>query len=75
MKEAQEKVDVVAQTTMRWQKSSFCADGACIEVAFDGDDVAIRDGKNRSADALRFTRDEWKAFVRGIKADEFSPSS
>jgi hypothetical protein len=44
-----------------------------VEVAFDGVEVAIRDGKNHSLDALRFTRDEWEAFVRGIKADEFRP--
>jgi hypothetical protein len=63
----------MSRTTMTWRKSSFCSDSACVEVAFDGDFVAVRDGKDRSLDALRFTRTEWEAFVRGVKADEFRP--
>ena len=58
-------------TTMMWRKSSFCSDGSCVEVAFDGDFVAVRDGKNPTTAALRFTRAQWNAFVRGVKDDQF----
>lgn len=31
----------------------------------------IRDSKDLAVPALTFTRDEWSAFVRGVKANEF----
>jgi len=58
-------------TTMVWRRSTFCANGTCVEVAFDGDEVAVRDGKHPMQDALRLTRTQWDDFVRGVKADEF----
>lgn len=63
----------MSRTTMMWQKSSYCSDGACVEVAFDGDVVAVRDGKNPGQGDLRFAASEWDAFVHGIKANEFRP--
>jgi hypothetical protein len=63
----------MSQTTMAWQKSSFCSDSACVEVAFGADVVAVRDGKDPEQGTLRFTHDEWAAFVRGVKAGEFRP--
>ncbi len=52
--------------------SSFCGSGGCIEVAHVGTQVLVRDSR-RPAGVLpsRFTRDEWAAFVEGVKAGEF----
>jgi len=58
-------------TTMEWRKSTFCGSGACVEVAFNGDMVAVRDGKNPKLDAIRLTRAQWNDFVRGVQAHEF----
>jgi len=56
-----------------WQKSSLSTDeGECVEVAFVEDAVAVRDSKDRSGPALVFTPGEWRAFVGGVKADEFN---
>lgn len=54
-----------------WRRSSFCEQGACAEVAFDGDAVLVRDSKDPDGGVLRFTADEWAAFTAGVKAGEF----
>jgi hypothetical protein len=46
-----------------WQRSTFCADGACVEVAFMVDHVAIRDSKNADGSILVFGYDEWDEFI------------
>jgi hypothetical protein len=51
--------------------SSFCTGGGCVGVALDHDEVRVVDTKIDDAPALRFTPDEWAAFVAGVKAGEF----
>lgn len=58
--------------TEAWQKSSFCGNTACVEVALAGDEIAVRDSKNATSPVLKFTVDEWQAFVAGVRAGEFS---
>lgn len=56
---------------MEWRTSSFCkADQPmCVEVAHvDDGAVMVRDAEGYH---LRYTREEWDAFVRGVKAGEF----
>jgi Domain of unknown function (DUF397) len=43
----------------------------CVEVAFVGGAVAVRDSKNRSGSVLLFTPEEWDAFIGGAKNGEF----
>jgi predicted secreted Zn-dependent protease len=54
-----------------WRKSSFCGNGACVEVAVAGEDFLVRDSKDSDSPVLKFTRDEWAAFVAGVNAGEF----
>jgi hypothetical protein len=60
-----------------WRKStrSDGNGGQCVEVADlpDGG-AAVRDSKNRDGAALLFTKDEWAAFVGGVKDGEFDPA-
>jgi hypothetical protein len=43
----------------------------CVEVAFVGEAIAVRDSKNPDGAALIFTPAEWDAFVGGAKDGEF----
>jgi hypothetical protein len=55
-----------------WQKSSYCANATCVEVAkVDADTYLIRDSKQPENPALSFTGPEWTAFVAGVRAGEF----
>ncbi len=56
----------------KWQRSSACTAGNCIEVAKDGDRYLVRDSRNTSTAPLSFSAEEWDAFVHGVKEDEFS---
>lgn len=54
-----------------WRTSSFTDGVQCVEVALIGDEIAVRDTKDRGGASLRFTRGEMRAFIQGVKAGEF----
>ena len=43
----------------------------CVEVS-KGEKILVRDSKNPSGGTLAFTHAEWRAFIKGVKADEFN---
>jgi Domain of unknown function (DUF397) len=56
----------------RFVKSSYSASGTCVEVARGSNGrVLVRHSRDRSGPYLSFTESEWKAFLRGVKDDEF----
>lgn len=64
-----------AEPPIRFRRSSFCSNGMCVEVAAaPSGDILVRAAKAVARDAmtLRFTKDEWDAFVAGVHAGEFS---
>lgn len=55
-----------------WITSRFCNNSACVQVAhLPGGMVAVRDSKDTAKAAHVFERDEWAAFVAGVKAGDF----
>lgn len=56
-----------------WRRSSYCSGAAstCVEVAIGTQTVTVRDSKVVASPILRFTIEEWRAFVRGVRAGEF----
>lgn len=58
-------------TTPSWHKSTFSATGNCLEAAYSGGSVLIRDSKDRLPYVLQFTPAEWRAFISGVRAGEF----
>jgi Domain of unknown function (DUF397) len=49
---------------MRWRKSSFSGqDTNCVEVAYTGDAVGVRDSKSPAAQ-LAVSQAAWRAFLR-----------
>lgn len=56
-----------------WTKSSLShALGNCVEVAdLQGGQVGMRDSKNITGPVLDFPREEWRAFLDGVRNGEF----
>jgi hypothetical protein len=56
-----------------WAKSSLSyANGSCVETAGAPDgSVLIRNSREPSGAVLRFTPDEWDAFIGGVRNGEF----
>jgi hypothetical protein len=56
-----------------WVKSSLSfANGNCVEVSeFPGGDVGVRNSRDAAGAVLRFTPDEWRAFIGGVQDGEF----
>jgi hypothetical protein len=55
-----------------WKKATFSGQGSCVEVAFVEECVLVRDSKDRHGAVLRFSPVEWKAFLAGVEAGEFT---
>jgi Domain of unknown function (DUF397) len=56
---------------LAWRKSSYSGSsgGNCVEVAaLSEGGFAVRDSKDTDGPLLGFTADEWRAFVRTVKA-------
>ncbi|BBH71216.1 hypothetical protein ACTI_79010 [Actinoplanes sp. OR16] len=57
-----------------WQRSSYCADNACVEVAVDDDgDRYLRNSEQPAGPYLRFSAGGWEAFVADLEAGWFAP--
>lgn len=55
-----------------FKKASFCGHcSQCVVVAHKEDLIAVRDTKDPSNTTLSFTKDEWQAFIAGVKNGEF----
>lgn len=55
----------------RWRKSRHSAVNGCVEVAFVGNQVAVRDSKDRGGPILVFSVPEWRAFILGVQDGDF----
>jgi hypothetical protein len=53
-----------------WRKSSYSGNGDCVEVAFAGADVFVRDSKDQHGAVLQFTAEEWKTFLSSVCAGD-----
>ena len=56
-----------------WVKSSLSfANGNCVEVAdLPGRAIGVRNSRDAEGPVLRFTSDEWHAFLGGVRNGEF----
>jgi hypothetical protein len=54
-----------------WRKSRMSTTSDCVEVAFAGSTVLLRDSKDPSGPVLAFTPREWAAFLAGVRHGEF----
>lgn len=56
---------------VKYVRSSACADTNCVEAAPVADEIWVRDSKCPAEPPLRFTREEWDAFLEGVRRKEF----
>ena len=56
-----------------WVKSSLSfSNGNCVEVAsLPDDEIGVRNSRDVQGAVLRFTPDEWHAFLGGVRNGEF----
>jgi hypothetical protein len=56
-----------------WVKSSLSfSTGNCVEVAsLPDDEIGVRNSRDSAGPVLRFTPDEWHAFLGGVRNGEF----
>lgn len=61
-------------TSAAWRKSSRSGPNCdnCVEVAFAGPAVAVRDSKNPARAALIFAPAQWRAFIDGTQDGQFN---
>ena len=54
--------------TSSWSKNN---PQTCVAVAMKPNGVAVRNSNDRTKNTVFFTNDEWSAFVKGVKNNEF----
>ena len=56
-----------------WARASLCSNScACVEVTrLRRGDIGVRNSRFPNVPVVWFTRDEWAAFLDGVKAGEF----
>ena len=60
------------EAQVEWRKSTFSTTNGCVEVAFVGDRIAVRDSKDQGGGpVLEFDAVEWNAFLGGVRGGEF----
>jgi predicted secreted Zn-dependent protease len=56
---------------LSWRVARKCNGGACVRVAAHGDTIVIGSSKHLDGPVIRYSRDEWAAFVDGIRQGDF----
>lgn len=55
-----------------WVRSRHCDTNSCVEAADLGSEVAIRNSQNPNGPVVLFTKEEWRAFVGGVRDGDFN---
>jgi predicted secreted Zn-dependent protease len=63
--------DQLARGELSWRIAAKCDGGACVRVASAGEIIFLGDSKSPEGPTLSYTRNEWEAFVAGIKSGDF----
>jgi hypothetical protein len=59
-------------TSAQWRRSSLCANSGCVEVAITPAQVMVRHSDQPNGPVIAYDHDEWRAFVGGVRAGDFS---
>lgn len=53
------------QCPLHWRRSTACANGECVEVAYWEDLILVRSSR-KPGTVVSFSRPQWRAFVAGM---------
>ncbi len=56
---------------LSWHVARKCNGGECVRVAAHGDEVVIGSSKHLDGPVIVYSREEWAAFVEGIRQGDF----
>jgi hypothetical protein len=54
-----------------WHTGKQCDTGACVEIGTLGESVLIRSSADPAGPVVKLSREEWRAFVAGLKDGDF----
>jgi hypothetical protein len=54
-----------------WRSAGQCEMGQCLEIGTVGEFVMVRNSADPAGTYVTASRDEWRAFVAGVKSGEF----
>lgn len=60
-------VDGTEGSPVIWRKGSQSDTGGCVEIAFDGACVLLRDSKDRPGAVLTLSKEQWSLLRRSIR--------
>lgn len=60
-----------ARGDIPWRVSRTCESGACVMAARQGDYVLLRSSSQPDGPVNRYTRNEWREFLTGVKLGDF----
>jgi len=55
----------------KWHRAALCEGGQCLEIGILGEFVMVRKSTDSGGTWVTLSRDEWHAFVVGVKNGEF----
>jgi predicted secreted Zn-dependent protease len=56
---------------LSWRVARKCDGGACVRVAARDDEIVIGSSKHLDGPVIAYSREEWAAFVEGIRQGDF----
>jgi hypothetical protein len=62
---------VIPGSQPQWHRSEFCVNSDCVEVANLNGVILLRNS-TRPRKVISYTPDEWRSFVRGVEAGNFT---
>jgi hypothetical protein len=65
----------VVSGNVDWRISSLCDSGACVGVYRHGEFIIVGNSSDPGASVSQFTKQEWGAFIAGVKLGEFDDFS
>jgi hypothetical protein len=55
-----------------WRRSTFCTNTTCVEVAFSGSTVLVRDSESPDGLILKCSNSKWHAFLRAAVPEKYN---